>query len=849
MNISVSKNIPILERYHLQSPTKSFKVFNRVKFGEPNTSTDASACGLISSRQNSPRKRQPVWRLLFRKKAAICLLLASLAVGILSAAPPVSLTSAGIRVDVSIVQNEVIEQFWVKRNSAWVLIAKSEGKTTGPLSVKEFSGIQKSQTQTVVKEGDVIVETFRGDGWSVKRSIRPEGNRGWLKVTSVLNPERPLTMHSFADTFQTVFKPSWSYSPSIGGFNPDAKYKAPLILVQSGSIAFGIVPDLLSLNREVLQRCNHAMDLNVPGKTALTVGFVPARQAFHTVFKEDLDRSWTASEAVENSYYIYLAGNAPANQAYREAVRFHWEKFGRVEQAKAADEQSGTDPRYQRCGLWDDWRKAVWNVESPEEWLTVPMPDGSIGGAVSMLRAGSPRRSVYLGAWFNSLRTSCGMALYARRTGDTKLLELAQQTLNLALKAPGPNGAFKCFAVPGETPDQVFWGAGDGAVVSVNSGYLGFDMSWTGFWMLKWREAGLPGADAVLARCTRLADFLISRQRADGWLPTRFDESGAVDDNSAASVPAETAPVARFLFELYKAAGDRRYSQAALKALAYIDRDIVPERKWYDFETFWSCSPRVNTFDERTQQWPANNLALIHAPAAYLQAYQVTHQPEYLSKGKAVLDYLVLYQQSWTNPVLENLTSKAELFGGFATQNSDAEWSDARQSLAGEVLIDYYRETGNAEYLERGIGALRAQFPISPSENWAHTGYGKKAGVSSFHWGAGSGMAGIEMEEELLHDAICDLNAGRCAGVNGLNILDVSIKDKTIALKVESPYAWSRKPVFVFRGAASADSYSVSINGSQAQVYSGKQLAAGVPLELLCCITNLQPSGPSGGGN
>jgi len=67
------------------------------------------------------------------------------------------------------------------------------------------------------------------------------------------------------------------------------------------------------------------------------------------------------------------------------------------------------------------------DVESPEEWLTVPMPDGSPEGAVSMLRAGKPRRSVYLGAWFNSLRTSYGMALYARRTGDNKLLALASQ--------------------------------------------------------------------------------------------------------------------------------------------------------------------------------------------------------------------------------------------------------------------------------------------------------------------------------------------------------------------------------------------------------------------------------------
>jgi hypothetical protein len=71
------------------------------------------------------------------------------------------------------------------------------------------------------------------------------------------------------------------------------------------------------------------------------------------------------------------------------------------------------------------------------------------------------------------------------------------------------------------------------------------------------------------------------------------------------------------------------------------------------------------------------------------------------------------------------------------------------------VLIDYYRETGDAEYLERGIAALRAQFPISPSQNWAHEGYGKKAGISSFHWGSGSGMAGIEMEQNLGWTAEC----------------------------------------------------------------------------------------------
>ncbi len=411
-------------------------------------------------------------------------------------------------------------------------------------------------------------------------------------------------------------------------------------------------------------------------------------------------------------------------------------------------------------------------------------------------------------------------------------MELAKQTVNLALKAPGPGGAFKCFAVEGETPEKVDWGAGDGGVESVSRGYLGFDMSWTGYWLLKWHEAGLPDSGEIVPRCKRLAAFLLSNQRADGWIPTRFDESGQIDDTSAPRVPAETAPVARFLFELYKVTRDNQYRDAALKSVAFLDREVVPERKWYDYETFWSCNPRNTAFDERTQQWPANNLALIHAPEAYLQAYQATHQRQYLTKGEALLDYLLLYQQSWTNPVLENLSGKAMLLGGFATQNSDAEWSDARQSLAGEVLIDYYRETGKAEYLERGVSALRSQFPISPSENWAHQGYGKKAGVSSFHWGAGSGMAGIEMEEDLLHDAVCDAKEGRCVGVNGINIVKASFQESAIAINAESPYRWNGPAIFTVRGLKSAAEYSLSVNGGAPKKYSGKELESGVPVRF-----------------
>jgi hypothetical protein len=168
------------------------------------------------------------------------------------------------------------------------------------------------------------------------------------------------------------------------------------------------------------------------------------------------------------------------------------------------------------------------------------------------------------------------------------------------------------------------------------------------------------------------------------------------------------------------------------------------------------------------------------------------------------------------------------LLGGFTTQNSDAEWSDARQSQAGNLILDYYRATGKPEYLERGVSALRSQFPISPSENWAHSGYGRKAGVSSFHWGTGSGMAGIELEEDFLHDAVVDVASGRAVGVNGIDITECDVGGGRIQLTMTSPFAWVRRPVVVFHRAAADRQYRIVVNGADVGAYGEKSLATGI---------------------
>ncbi|HXK60088.1 MAG TPA: hypothetical protein PLP42_09355 [Acidobacteriota bacterium] len=745
--------------------------------------------------------------------------------------PPVSLTGERIRVEAESKDGRLRERYLAFSNDTWVEVATAEnGRSVGPISLIAADKTPvPASLHALSISGNILHEEFTAGEHRIIRTITLLENGPWIRVVTRLEPSSPVALHELTDRFDFSHSADWSFSPSVGGFNPDGFYKAPLILVQKGNTAFGIVPDLATLGREELARCHHALDLDVPGGPMLSVGYIPAQMVSHSVYARDAKRTWTTNGTMENAYYLLVTASAPPTQAYREAVRFHWEQFGRAEQAQAADQQVGTDPRYRSLTLWDQWRDVIWKEESPRRWLSVPLPNGSTGGGVGMKRWG-PGPSVYLSSWFNTLRTSYGMALYARRTGNKDLLDLATQTVELALNAPGRDGAFKCVAVPQES--VTIWAAGDGSGASTEKGFLGYDMCWTGYWLLKWHAAKLPGWERILPRCRELARFMMSHQAPDGLLPTRFSENASVQEELSRTVKAETGPVVLFLLQLYQYDPDPRLLEASRRGLAFLEKEVIPTRQWYDYETFWSCSPREAKLDERTQQWPANNLALTQTVAAYLLAYQTTGEARYLATGEALLDYLLLFQQCWTHPGLKNLTSKAMLLGGFTTQNSDAEWSDARQSQCGNILLDYYRTTGKPEYLERGVAALRAQFPVSPSENWAHEGYGAKAGVSSFHWGTGSGMAGIEIEEEYLRDAVIDATAGRGAGVNGINVTDCRLQDGQIHLQLSSPFVWKTKPVVVFHRTQPSKSYRVYVNGKEAGTWSGKELEKGIRVEL-----------------
>lgn len=785
-----------------------------------------------------------------RRAVTLVLMLIATATTRAGEAPPAMLANERVRVEARLADGRLSERYLARNGDDWVVVAETQGPV-------EWTGAQgAARAVRAMKAGvvaDALVEEFAADGATLVRTVRLVAEGPWVRIATRLVTRAPVTTQALVDRFAFSRKAEWSYAPSVGGFVSDAQYKSPLVLVQSGPVAFGLVPDLATLDRATLLRCAHALDLDARGTPRLAVGFMPAKLAWHSVFAPDPARTWAADGAVENAYFALVTATAKPAEAFREAVRFLWREFGAPAQRVAAAQQQGTptepklydwiaskapvpqqretDRRMPALALWDDWRRLVWDVQTRENWLDVPLAPGLRGGGVWTHRWG-PGPSIYLSAWFNTLRTSLGTALYARREDDDALLRRVARTLDVALRAPGRDGAFKCVAAWDAKAQRVAWAAGDGSGESTEAGFLGYDMSWTGYWLLRWRAAGLPEPTPVLPRCRALAEFFVKRQAADGMLPSRFDEDGSVQAELSREVKAETGPIALFLLELHAQDRNPRWLQAGLAGLKFLDEQVVPLRQWYDFETFWSCSPRKAQFDERSGQWPANDLALGQAVAAYLAAFRATQDAAYLERGERLLDYLLLYQQVWTNPAVAELTGPAMLLGGFTTQNSDAEWSDARQSQFGNVLLDYYRATGRPEYLGRGVAALRAQFPVSPAENWAHSGLGPKSGISSFHWGTGSGMAGIELEEEFLRDGVVDVAAGFGVGVNGLNITTCRLAGDEIRLEIDTPFAWKRAPVLVFHQADAARTYRVTVNGGEPHAWRGAQLARGIPVSL-----------------
>src|SRR4051794_13509774 len=167
------------------------------------------------------------------RRVSLLLLTGATAVNLFAAVAPVSIVHGNVRVEIKTAGGVLQENFSVRNKSGWTTLATSNGKSQGALSIRSVgSAILTGSIESVSRKGDSVVEEIAGDGWNIKKTIEGFGDRGWIHISTVLTTTRPFMLHSYTDMYQAELQPEWSFSPSVGGFNPDGQYKSPLIMAQ-----------------------------------------------------------------------------------------------------------------------------------------------------------------------------------------------------------------------------------------------------------------------------------------------------------------------------------------------------------------------------------------------------------------------------------------------------------------------------------------------------------------------------------------------------------------------------------------------------------------------------------------
>ena len=614
---------------------------------------------------------------------------------------------------------------------------------------------------------------------------------------------------------------------------PTNAFKSPAVMLQQGDIFTAILPDVSDRHVDT-----EALDLDVTSapRPWIAYGAIPSEPHGHSYFRRSVKQPLVPVAGTVVYQYSLVLSAQPSRAGYRSVVRRLWARLGHPELLQSADEQ--LNPLRPELASFSSWRQDAWHTYADRVYSGFDCGDRRCGSLMSLRNDhgdwAKTEPDAWFNAWFQTLRTAYGWYLYGREAHDPEIMTKAESVLTLALSSPQKQGAFSTIYLINKKQ----WLPGDGWASYADS-YHAFSMSWTAYWMLRWAQDLTPGRRAEVLRFVKpYADFLLAKQQPSGNIPSWYLASTLAPREEFRDFSAEAGTSALLLATLGTMTGDQQYTAAAERTMGFIEREVLPRQRWFDFETFLSCARKdYDFYDSWTAQYPQNNLAEMQAVQAMLALYQATHQSHYLEEGTRMLDYLLLTQQVWNNPLFT-----PKLLGGFTTQNTDAEWSDARQGYAATLLADFYQETGNFEYLERAVAAARSTFAVAPWENWAHTGYRDEPGaLTGFHWGTGSAMTTVELLSPSLGDALIDLDAKQGVGFDECTVTDVEVQGHRLSFQISSPQP-DREFLVRFKGANASESYDVSWNGGPLQHIKGDRLRTqGLRITELASHTTRKP--------
>ena len=156
--------------------------------------------------------------------------------------------------------------------------------------------------------------------------------------------------------------------------------------------------------------------------------------------------------------------------------------------------------------------------------------------------------------------------------------------------------------------------------------------------MLRWHQELEP--DQRLVDYARTyGDRLLTLQDAEGlfpgWLHPETQRPGSVMNNTPESSMSVT-----FLLTLAEVTGQEKYRTAAIRAMDALLVEIVPNGRWDDFETYWSCcgwgrTKYLGHKVHRNAMHKQNSFSTFWTAEALLETYRATGDKRYLQMGTA----------------------------------------------------------------------------------------------------------------------------------------------------------------------------------------------------------------------
>ena len=741
-----------------------------------------------------------------------------------------------LRVLLEVKENFTEEIIEIKEGEAWIPILKSfnRNSTLRICSNKEFSTKVLNFFKRTKKK---LYFQLDDEDFNLNLDYCLE-EENILHIRYQLLNNRDIAFSKLIVNYEILLgkKPDYTWVPHLVPKKNlvigDHVFRSPVIIYKKGNISFTFFPDLKTLGQNrpyktFLDLNLHPEDDNLP---EMSFGYGNYKPFKHVYFKHRESYEWEVKQNTDLTfrYYIITFIDKSIKEILEFINKFLWEKYGRrlfYESLRPqvlpyeVNVKEGFKAIFERHGCWGDFKinnmvcGGFWQQSwLGEKKLPIKFIQSEELQEFKKERFHPPRIAyAWNNAWFSNIRSSYGLRYFGDMWSDENYLEKAKKILNTVLNLPRTNGLFPSIVLPSSLGSNKF---------SVINGVKAFfsmedfnvvDASLTMYWSIKILQDFEDQEQKIKLKCKQLADIIKAIQLENGAIPTiiNFDEktnTPIIKEDLLFS--ASSGASLMFLLEYYKISQDKELISACEKITQFIEKEIMPEDKWHDFEAFYSCTyPPPFLYDNNSNSHIKNNLCIYWCAEGFKELYKITGKDKYLEIGEQILATLSLFQQVWNMPYIS-----IDTFGGFGVQNADAELNDARQALFVKTYMEYYLETGKWEYMERGIAALRASWTtqiliefndICPGnlkeletvesidkgcvfENYGHSGRDERnRGFINLDWGNGSAAYATAYAKKHFGDLFIDFKEKFIFGIDGILIKKFDFLEGKVLVEFE----------------------------------------------------------------